>query len=128
VIQSWSIILGIGLALLWIIALSGSDSTSWLAWLHAVGALCAFLLAGNVSDQSKRAIRIGSTLALSIGLFGLWIVGLATGAVAWQAWWTFAFACAFLLLAAAAGKIRHVPASQSRLGQREARGQFGRSA
>jgi hypothetical protein len=33
----------------------------------------------------------------------LWIIALATGTEAWKAWWTFAFACVYVLLGLAGG-------------------------
>src|SRR5579885_1766130 len=116
-IKSWSIIFGIGLGILWLAGLGAPSATPWMTWLDAVGALCAFLIAAGVSDGSARGRRVSSTLLLSIGLYVLWIAGLSSGVVAWQNWWTFAFACGFLILAIGSGAMRRVSATRPEAGE-----------
>ena len=126
-IKSWSIIFGIGLGILWLAGLGAPLATPWLTWLDAVAAFLSFVIAGGISDTSERRVRLGSPVGLSLGLFALWIIGLATGVVAWQAWWNFAFAVAYLILGFASGGVRHVTATG--IGAEEAiRDRFRRSA
>jgi hypothetical protein len=95
-VRGISVVLGIGLVLLWLVGLS-NHASAWLTWLDGVAALCAFGIA-LLPEGASRQVMSGSPIALAIGLFVLWIIGLAVGAESWLAWWTFAFACAFLLL------------------------------
>lgn len=127
-VKSWSIIFGIGLGILWLAGLGAPSATPWMTWLDAVGALCAFLIAAGVSDSSARGRRVSSTLLLAIGLFALWIAGLASGVVAWQNWWTFAFACGFLILSIASGSVRTISATQYEGGEVPSRDRFRKSA
>jgi hypothetical protein len=90
-------VLGIGLVILWIVGLS-DHATHWLTWLDGLGALCAFAVAAMAPSEGVRRDVSSASIALSIGLYVLWIIALATSAASWLAWWTFAFACAFLLL------------------------------
>jgi hypothetical protein len=127
-IKSWSIIFGIGLGILWLAGLGAPSATPWMTWFNALGALCSFLIAAGVSDSSARGRRVSSTLMLSIGLFALWIVGLAVGVVAWQTWWTFAFACGFLVLSIGSGSVRTISATQLERDERAVRDRFRKSA
>ena len=104
-LKGTSVALGIGLAILWIAGLSSPDSPGWLTWLDGVAALAAFTIAALMRMGDSRAKRVGNTIGLSVCLFVLGIIGLATGALPWLSWWTFAFACAFLILGIAAGNI-----------------------
>ncbi len=90
-------VLGLGLVILWIVGLS-NHATHWLTWLDGLAALCAFAVAAMAPTEGVRRNVSSASIALSIGLFVLWIIALAVGASSWLAWWTFAFACAFLLL------------------------------
>src|SRR5690348_8906502 len=94
-----SVVLGVGLIILWIVGLS-AHATLWLSWLDGVAGLVAILL-GIAAVPVARAGVAGWGL-MAFGLFILWIVGLAAHGPGWLAWWTFAFACAFIVLAAAA--------------------------
>lgn len=100
-----SVALGFGLIILWIAALT-SNAVGWLTWLDGVAGLIAIAM-GLGFAQIARAGVAGSGL-LALGLFVLWIVGLAAGSTLWLVWWTFAFGCAFLILAASsmAGETR----------------------
>jgi hypothetical protein len=42
--------------------------------------------------------HVGSSIGLAVGLFALWIIGMATNGAPWQNWWTFVFACGYLLV------------------------------
>ena len=97
-VRGTSIVLGAGLVILWLVGL-GNNSTGWLTWLDGVAALCAFAIAAAViPEKVGLGARAGAPVALSLGLFVLWILALSVGATAWLAWWTFAFGCAFLIL------------------------------
>jgi thiol:disulfide interchange protein len=101
-VRGWSIALGVGLILLWIAGLS-APSPGWLAWLDGLAGLFAFIIAGMNFPLVKRSVRTGGPIALAVGLFVMWVAGMATGAPTWLAWWNFAFACAFLLVGISAG-------------------------
>jgi hypothetical protein len=95
-------VLAIGLVVLWLAALS-QHATSWLTWADVVAALCAFAIAAGAGASVTPGSSATLPLALSVGLAVLWIIGLASHASSWLAWWTFAFACAFLLIGVADG-------------------------
>jgi hypothetical protein len=94
-----AIALGIGLLVLWIAGLA-YHAPAALTWLDGAAALVAVgISAAFAVGPSAGMVAAGF---LSLGLFVLWIVGLAVGGANWLAWWTFWFACGFLLLAVAA--------------------------
>jgi hypothetical protein len=97
-VRGTSIVLGAGLIILWLVGL-GNNASAWLTWLDGAAALCAFgIAAAIVPDRIGVATAVGAPIALAVGLYVLWIVALAVGSTPWLAWWTFAFACAFLIL------------------------------
>ena len=100
-VKSWSIVLGIGLAILWFAGLNTLNAAPWVTWLDGLGALCAWGIAATVHDGSPVENRVGSTGVLAAGLFALWVVTLFTPVPGWQVWWNFGFACAFGILAIA---------------------------
>lgn len=91
-----SFVLGLGLVLLWLAGLS-AHASGWLTWLDGLAALIAIAGAASLVEFHRGGSAGAGLLAL--GLFVLWIVGLATGATLWLSWWTFAFACAFFVVA-----------------------------
>jgi len=95
-VRGTSIVLGIGLVLLWIVGLS-NHASAWLTWLDGLAALCAFGVAAAAVPEGA-GVTAASPLGLSVGLYVLWIIGLAMHVETWLAWWTFAFATGFLLL------------------------------
>lgn len=95
-VRVWSSLYGAGLTLLWLAGMF-SPAPRWFAWLDAVAALCAYGGAA-ISPSLPPSYRVTGPLALAAGLFGLWIAGLAARVPPWQAWWTFVFAFAFLVL------------------------------
>ncbi len=105
-VRGLTIAVGIGLIILWIAGLSSPVSSPWLTWLDGIAGLFAFSIAGGIASYNTRGMRGGSTFVLSLSLFVLWIIALATGVVAWQTWWTFAFACAELVIAFIGGSMR----------------------
>ena len=99
-VRTYSFLLGIGLAILWLGGIT-SAAPRWYSWLDALAAICAFGGATIAASVTPR-ILVAGPAALSLGLFGLWIVGLAAHVPPWQAWWTFVFAVAFALVTASA--------------------------
>jgi hypothetical protein len=121
-VRAWSIVLGVGLVVLGIAELN-TPSSSWIGWLDIVGGILSFGVAATVSgvapvstalDVRPRSTNAGSLLFICAGLFVMWIVGLVSGNVTTgMAWWNFAFACAYGLLAISSyggrGMMRKVP-------------------
>lgn len=101
-VRGISLVLAIGLVVLWILGLS-QHATGWMTWLDGLGALIGFAIAGGVTSELSRTAAATGPVALAIGLGVLWIIGLATNASLWLTWWTFAFAVAFLLVGIGAG-------------------------
>lgn len=97
-VRGISIILGIGLLVLWIAGITSPDAARWLAWLDLLAGLCAFIVAGAVGSAGARERRSGGPIGLAVALFVFWIFGLVTSPVVWLPWWNFGFACAFLFL------------------------------
>jgi hypothetical protein len=95
-----SFILGIGLIVLWIAGGSSTHASDWLPRLDGLAGLIAIAMGIGLETVSRAGVFGWGLLAL--GLFILWIVGLAAGGGLTVAWWTFGFACAFVILAAAA--------------------------
>ena len=117
-----SLVLGIGLLVLWIVGLSSPAAPGWLTWLDGIAGIIAFVVAGMSPPASVRAVgQAGGPAALSAALFVLWIVGLASAAVTWQVWWNFGFACAFAALALAEGSRRRGVVSPDELEQERLR-------
>jgi hypothetical protein len=104
-LRSVSVVLAVGLVLLWLVGLN-QHATAWLTWLDGLAALCAFGLAIGAGPAVTRAIGAGGPIALGIGIGILWIIGLAMHTEPWLTWWTFAFACAFVVLGVAGGMNR----------------------
>ena len=94
----WSIIFGIGLIVLWLVGMNSPEAAPWLMWLDGLAGVAAFILAGLAAGAVGRRVAAGGPVGLASALFLMWIVGLITRAAPWQSWWTFVFACAFLLL------------------------------
>ena len=106
-----SVALGFGLIILWIAGMS-ARAEPWLTWLDGFAGLVAIGLGLGFAKATRAGVAGWSLLAFA--LFVLWIVGLAAGGTLWLAWWTSAFAFAFLILAASA------MSGRGRLGQRTA--------
>ncbi|MGZ3697713.1 MAG: hypothetical protein ACXWP5_06325, partial [Bdellovibrionota bacterium] len=102
-VRNISVVLGIGLAVLWAVGLGSPDATGWLTWMDGVGAVCAFIVASGGRTYGRAQTATGF-FGMAVGLFALWIIGLATGATPWLSWWTFGFACAFTGTAIAASR------------------------
>lgn len=100
--RAWSVIFGIGLVILWLAGLNNPNAQGWLTWFDGFAAVLAFVLSSSFSEYSTRRATFVGPVALSVGLFALWLVSLATAAPSWQGWWTFIFGCGFLILGLAA--------------------------
>ncbi len=86
-------VLGIGIIILGLFGLGRSD---WMGWLDIVIGIAALIASGTLG-RTTRAVGIGTTVGLGVAALVLWIIGLATGVVAWLVWWTFAFGVAFIV-------------------------------
>lgn len=113
-IRGTSIVLGVGLIILWLVGLS-NHATAWLTWLDGLAGLCAFGIAAAVPANLDTRRAIGGPIGLAVALFVLWIIGLAVGAQGWLSWWTFAFAVAFLVLGFASTSTRMTHTRSPRL-------------
>jgi hypothetical protein len=91
-----TVALGIGLVVLWIAALS-AHATPWLTWLDGIAGLGAIALGLAATAHLARGGMAGGFI-LAFSLFILWVIALASGVTLWLTWWTFAFACAFVIL------------------------------
>jgi hypothetical protein len=109
-----SLVIGLGLALLWWIGLS-LDHSATMLWLDAVAALIAFAIAGLVDEAEPNPANAVGPAILGLGLTALWLVGLTTHQPAWATWANFLFAAACLAVAVMAVGTRHARiASHSR--------------
>lgn len=95
-----AIVLGIGLAVLWIVGLA-LNATPWLTWLNGVAALCSFGIAALVAPDTPAARQSVPPILAALGLFAMWIIGLATRSTEWLVWLTFVAGCAYVLDAVA---------------------------
>lgn len=126
-LKKYSTIFGIGLLLLWITGMGSEDVPSWMTWLVGLAALCSFGVAAFTPSYASRNSKMGESVLLATGLYILWVAGLVNGVGPWLAWWTFAFACAFLCLGIVVGlqpekrpPISEIP-SQSRMEEEKER-------
>jgi hypothetical protein len=94
----WSCLIGAGLLMVGLFG-AFTEPQSWVVWCDLIGAWAAFFFAADITPNCSRARRISVPAVLSIGLFVTWFAAIAEKEAHWLAWWTFAFACAFLLLA-----------------------------
>src|ERR1700722_16549841 len=95
--KSMTVLMGVGLAVLWLAGLGSPTSVAWVTWLDFVAGLWAFGIVAGGRINFRIGERADSAIALSVGLFAIWIVGLTTIAPGWQSWWNFGFACGFLV-------------------------------
>ena len=106
-----AVILGVGLVVLWIVGVNHA-ATSWLTWMDGLAGLVSFVVAALAPSEPGRA-SAGGPGVIGFALIGLWIVGMATRATGWLTWWTFAFGCAYVVVAMASMR----PSPQLRHGQ-----------
>jgi hypothetical protein len=95
-VRNGSIVLGIGLVILWIVGLANGQP-HWMGWLDLFGALCAFAGA-SYSLRASPSARVAGPIALGVGLFALFIAGLASHASSAITWANFGFGLGFLVL------------------------------
>lgn len=91
------LVIALFLFALWIVGLL-MRAPIWLTWLDGTGALLAFIIAGmytTAPDNNRQWL----TGVLAIGLFALWIGGLAAHATAALTWFTFLAACGAAVIA-----------------------------
>jgi hypothetical protein len=108
--RAWSLVLGLGLVILGLTGLSQATGGIWMAWLDIILGIISFAAAGSAAAPrvipsettamtGARPSRSGGLFFLSLCLFVMWIVGLASGSVSTSlVWWNFAFACAYGLV------------------------------
>jgi hypothetical protein len=94
--SSW--VIGLGLALFWLIGLGLSRQTTML-WFDAVAAVIAFAIGGLVDESEYNPANAGGPAVLGLGLAALWIVSIATRQPIWFTWLNFVFAAACLVVA-----------------------------
>jgi hypothetical protein len=112
-----------GLIVLWIVGLSTPviRSAAWMVWMIGVAGLVAFVLSGTSQLVESRERRAAGPLAVSLELFALWILGMSLGVAMWLDWWTFAFACAFLVLGFLAAAYRPRARTEPEVGRQQFR-------
>lgn len=121
--KTWSIILGVGLVILGLSGL-GSMGGTWIAWLDIVGGVFGIIAASSSTNYAgisgEQYPSVAGLASVTVGLFAMWIIGLATQSVTTtMSWWNFGFGVAFGLLAV--GTRRAVvknPVATNALGQR----------
>jgi hypothetical protein len=101
-----SLLIGLGLALLWWIGLS-LDRSATMLWFNAVAAVIAFAIAGLVDEKEDNPANALGPAMLGLGLAALWIVGIASHQPVWLTWANFVFAAACLGVAVMAVGARH---------------------
>ena len=97
-LRTWLTVLGVGLAILWIAGLGSFGPTRAIAWLDLIGAVLSFIGVAATTAETTVNTRASGTILLGLGVFASWLIGLVNVAVPWMVWWTFAFACAYLIL------------------------------
>jgi len=103
-VRTWLTVLGIGMVVLWIAGLSSPIASRWMVWLDLVAAALTFIGVAGTRETTDRSTRAGGTIALSAGVFAIWLGGMVNGAVPWLTWWNFIFACGYLLVGIAASR------------------------
>ena len=93
-----ALVIALFLSALWAIGLA-MHAPIWLPWLNLVGALMAFIIMGMFGTGQADKDRRWLSFVLALGLFALWIGGLARHATPLLTWCTFLAACGMLILA-----------------------------
>jgi hypothetical protein len=94
-----SVVLGVGLVVLWIVGMN-HFATAWLTWMDGMAGLISFVIAALIPGETGRS-SAGAPSVVGVGLVALWLVALGTDATNWLAWWTLGFGCAYLLVSIA---------------------------
>ena len=106
-------LIGLGLAVLWIVGMS-VDAAVWLTWCAGIAAALAFATVGIIPDRNGSVWAALCLGGITAGLFALWIIGLATHATPWLTWWTFVAGCLAALAAFGAGMQGAIDALRTR--------------
>jgi hypothetical protein len=92
-----SVVLGLGLVVLWIMGLN-QGATQWLTWMVGLSGLVSFVVAALLpAGQGEPSSATPGVIGLA--LLGLWLFGLGLHATAWLSWLAFVFGCAYLIVA-----------------------------
>lgn len=91
-------VLGVGLLALWAFGLGDARASAWVVWLLGLGSLWSLGIALLSSDIPSQAERVTQPLALAVGLFAVWLIGVTVDSVDWLNRWTFVAALAYLFL------------------------------
>jgi hypothetical protein len=110
--RGFTIVLSIGLFILWITGVAGHASP-WLTWLDGLAAIIGFAVVLAAGDVAPDRLSPVGPIALGVGLGILWIIGLTTGSNPKLTWWTFGFACAFVLVGIVAHSTKGQPTRQT---------------
>ncbi len=86
-VRAMSYLLSFWLALLFVVGQSQHVPVG-IVWLVGLGAIFA-LLGGFIAPLVGPGLRLGGPIALSLGLFALWIVGLLMKTPSWLPWCVF---------------------------------------
>jgi hypothetical protein len=97
-LKRFTTLLGVGLLALWALGLGDARASSWVVWLLGLGSLWSFGIALYSSDIPSQVERVAQPLALAVGLFAVWLIGITLDSVAWLNRWTFVSAMAYLFL------------------------------
>lgn len=95
-------LIGLGLAVMWIVGMS-VDATIWLTWTVGIAAALSLATVGIIPERRSSAWAAFCLGAITTGLATMWIIGLATHATPWLVWWTFVAACLTTVAALSAG-------------------------
>jgi hypothetical protein len=93
-----SVVLGAGLAALWIVGLN-QGATMWLTWLLGLAGLTSIVVASMLPAEHGREGAKPPAMA-GFALFVVWILAIASRATPWLTWWTLALGVAHLVIAA----------------------------
>jgi hypothetical protein len=85
-------LIGLGLAVMWVIGVS-VEATIWLTWTVGIAAALSLATVGIIPERRGSAWAGLCLGAITAGLVVMWIVGLETQATGWLVWWTFVGAC-----------------------------------
>lgn len=96
------VLIGLFLIAVWIAGLS-VHAQAWITWLNFVAGIVAIGLGALPIQRGGPATTAGVPTLLSLGLFAMWIVGLAIHTEAWITWCTFGAACAMMIDSIAGG-------------------------
>jgi hypothetical protein len=82
---------GLGLAVLWVIARS-EGATAWLVWFEGAAAVGVLAVVGLIPARRSAPLAGFCLGGLGLVLFALFMAGLLDHGTPWFAWWIFTFA------------------------------------